>query len=154
MDIDIYICTMQRKEEPLKPSQACPGKGGGALGVTVEFFADPACPWCYVARRVLDKALAAVRKSEYEVCVCVCARGVLGGPGECSACLAGGRGPFSLSLRALSPSLPPSLSLSLSLALSLSLSLSLPPSLPLSLPPSLPPALSITYTHTCTRRWR
>ena len=95
-------------------------KGGGSVGVTVEFFADPACPWCYVGRRVLDKALAAVRKSEYEVCVCVRARGVWGG-GACrwSASLACGRGPFSLSLFALSFSLSLSLSLSLSFSLSL-----------------------------------
>ena len=40
---------------------------GGGVEVTVEFFADPACPWCYIARQQLEKVLETVKKSKYEV---------------------------------------------------------------------------------------
>ena len=35
--------------------------------ITVEFFADPACPWCYVARQQLQRAVEIVRTSKYDV---------------------------------------------------------------------------------------
>jgi hypothetical protein len=37
------------------------------IGVTVEFFSDPGCPWSYVARQQLENALDDVRRSRHAV---------------------------------------------------------------------------------------
>ena len=48
------------------------GRGvGNSIEVMVDFIADPACPWCYVARRHLENALEIVRNSKYDVEVSV-----------------------------------------------------------------------------------
>lgn len=44
---------------------------GRTRKVMVEFFSDPGCPWCYVARQHLENALDEVRNSKYDIEVLV-----------------------------------------------------------------------------------